>query len=423
MPHVEQTFYTVFKALVKALILNMAVATRFSKRALRTSVFILLPVVLTPIMHGMPKASGFLERKDFFVGVWLGMYSDYWPSDRTEWLKQVDEAFRSFKEAGVDAVYFLAKDPWGYVYYESRYAPLSQKYSWDLLKDVVAKAGEHGLQIYPYVNALAEGETQPNFYLKEHPELAVSSASGEAGWVDPSSEEYVSRLLSIVEEIVSSYDVDGLQLDRVRMPGPAIRAEASEKLYAEKTGLSPGSDEEKWREFVRNQVSQVVRRVGEKVRSVKGSLKFSAAVFPSPSNAAVNQLQEWGKWVEEGWVDYVCTMAYAQGFYTFKSYVDEEKKSCEPGKLYVGIGAWQLSPSELKKQIKYVVIDSELPGVLLFNGDSLLNDRELLNAVREAKEGKFEDGPPVFTILLSISSIIALLSAILSLLYLRRRRK
>lgn len=56
----------------------------------------------------------------------MGMYGDYWSSDRETWLKQVDEAFRSFKEAGIDAVYFLAKDPWGYVYYESKYAPLTK---------------------------------------------------------------------------------------------------------------------------------------------------------------------------------------------------------------------------------------------------------------------------------------------------------
>ncbi len=72
---------------------------------------------------------------------------------------------------------------------------------------------------------------------------------------------------------------------------------------------------------------------------MKRSLKFSAAVFPSPSNAAANQLQDWEKWVEEGWVDYVYTMAYAQEFYMFKAYVDGERKACEPAKLYVGIGA------------------------------------------------------------------------------------
>jgi len=363
------------------------------------------------------------EGREFSIGVWLGMYSDYWSNKRTEWLKQVDEAFRSFKEAGIDAIYFLAKDPWGYVYYESKHAPLSQKYSWDLLKDVVAKAREYGFQIYPYINVLAEGETQQNFYFKDHPESAVVSTSGEMGWVDPSSEEYLNRLLSIVEETVSNYDVDGLHLDRMRMPGPVVRAEVSEKLFMETTGLTPSSDDRKWQEFVRNQVSQVVRRVNEKVKSVNRSLRLSAAVFPSPSNAAVNQLQDWKKWVEEGLVDYVCTMAYAQGFFTFKSYVDEEKRACESTKLYVGIGAWQLSPSELKKQIKYVVIDSELPGILLFNGDSLLRSKELLYAVKEAKDGKFEEDSPVFTILLSIVLIAALFSVTLPLLHLRKKKR
>ncbi|GEM_PF-4590480 len=103
--------------------------------------------------------------------------------------------------------------------------------------------------------------------------------------------------------------------------------------------------------------------------------------------------------------------------------MDEEKKACEPGKLYVGIGTWQLSPSELKKQVRYVVVDSELPGVLLFNGDSLLNNRELLNAVKEAKEGKFEEDSFIFTIMLSVAPVVILLGAILFLLYLRGKKK
>jgi len=354
---------------------------------LKVNILLFFFKLLVATMDIPPRATNGAGGKDFFTGVWLGMYSDYWSNDKTTWLKQVDETFKSFREAGIDAIYFLAKDPWSHVYYESKYAPLSPKYTWDLLKEAVTKAREYNLEIYPYVNALAEGESQPSFYLQAHPELAVLSTSDETGWIDPSNEEYMNRLLSIVEEIVSNYDVSGLQLDRIRMPGPVVKAKASERLHEKMTGLSPTSDDKRWQSFIRDQVSQVVRRVNERINSIKENLKLSAAVFPSPLSASTNQLQDWKRWVDEGWVDYICTMAYSQGLLTFRSYVDEEKKACEPTKLYVGIGAGRLTPSELKRQIKYVVRDSALPGVLFFNGDALMANRELLNAIREAKAG------------------------------------
>ncbi len=96
---------------------------------MRNSVLILFPILLASAMRNTLNAPSSSEKKDFTVGVWLGMYSDYWPSERTEWLRKVDEAFNSLKEAGIDAIFFLVKDPLGYVYYESKHAPLSGKYS------------------------------------------------------------------------------------------------------------------------------------------------------------------------------------------------------------------------------------------------------------------------------------------------------
>jgi len=362
------------------------------------------------------------DAGSFVAEVWLGMYSDMWSSDRQTWSHQVDELFTSLREAGIDTIYFMVKDPWGYVYYESKYAPLPPKYNWDLLKEVVAKARAHNLKIHPYVNALAEGESQPDFYLCDHPDMAIISASGEGGWVDPSNTEYVDRLLSIVEEIATNYDIDGIQLDRIRMPGRVIRAKASEELYKQLTGLSPEDDDNRWQGFIRDQVTQVVARVSERIRPISEDLTFSAAVFPSPSSARANQLQDWSKWVEEGYVDYVCTMAYAEGILTFKSYVDEEMKGSIPSKLHVGIAAYLLRGTDLSLQMKYVVLDSGLPGVVFFNGDALASNEDLLSAIAKGKEGQFEEKSPSGFLLMGAGVLaVAGILAVLALARMRRK--
>lgn len=362
------------------------------------------------------------DAGSFVAEVWLGMYSDNWSSDKQTWSKQVDERFSSLREAGIDAIYFMVKDPWGYVYYESKYAPLSSKYSWDLLKEVVEKAKSYNLKIYPYVNALAEGESQPGFYLNAHPEMAILSTSDERGWVDPSSTEYIDRLVSIVEEIATNYDVDGIQLDRIRMPGRVIRAKASQELYKQLTGLSPQDDDTKWQDFMRERVTQVVVRVKERLKAIDRDLRFSVAVFPSPLSARTNQLQDWIKWVKEGYVDYVCTMAYAQGIMTFKSYVDEEMKESTPSRLHVGIAAYLLGAADLSLQMKYVVLDSGLPAVVFFNGDALTSNKDLLSAIAKGKEGQFEKESP-YGFLLTGAGIAAIAGVLAVFLLARRRRK
>lgn len=77
----------------------------------------------------------------------------------------------------------------------------------------------------------------------------------------------------------------------------------------------------------------------------------------------------------------------------------------------------------LKDQIKYVIMDSELPRVVLFNGDSLLTNKELLNAVREARDGKFEESSSILITLLGTISIMAFFGIMLIFLYLHRRKR
>jgi len=53
--------------------------------------------------------------------------------NRDEWEKQVEETLAFLKEIGVDTVFFMAKDPWGYVYYNSSIAPLTRPSSTTIL--------------------------------------------------------------------------------------------------------------------------------------------------------------------------------------------------------------------------------------------------------------------------------------------------
>ncbi|MGB9806721.1 MAG: N-acetylmuramoyl-L-alanine amidase [Thermoproteota archaeon] len=348
------------------------------------------------------------------VAVWWGMYSDYWSSDYNTWKKQVYDAMEKLSKAGVNTIFFLAKDPWGYAYYNSSVAPLSKKYSWDVLKEVCEAARKYNISLHAYVNALSEGEEAPNFYLLSHKDQALYDQSGEMlGWADPGSEEYVGRLLSIVKEIISNYKVDGIQLDRIRAP-PNAFGKASEEKFRQTYNKDPKSNMDLWNNFLREEVSELVKKVYELTKSVNTSLYVSAAVFPAYDLQGVGsslryQLQDWKKWISNKYVDFVCTMAYTSDFNKFKVYVDDEVKVAQdPNKVYIGVGAWLLNKNGLKEQMDYVFNKSKLNGVVFFNADSLLKSNELLSGIAEyLKEGYVQDEKgKFFIIFLTVSFLI-----------------
>lgn len=310
-----------------------------------------------------------------FIAAWWGFYSDRWSSDRDTWTRQVDEALERLQRAGVKAVFILAKDPWGYVYYNSSYAPLSPKYSWDLLRDVIELARRRGIEVYVYINVLSEGEDKPDWYLQQNPDEALRSLDGRVlGWVDPACERYRERVIGIISEILRNYpEVRGIQLDRIRAPSADVYGRCSEEKFYREYNKTRLEDPTGYRSFLVRQITELVREISLYVKRARPDIPVSAAVFPS-TRADLQVLQDWVDWVNQGYIDYVVTMTYTDDFGRFRSLVDQQIRSVrDPGRLFIGIGAYRLNESQLVSQLSYVIELAGLRGAVLFNVDSLLD--------------------------------------------------
>ncbi|MGC9148939.1 MAG: N-acetylmuramoyl-L-alanine amidase [Sulfolobales archaeon] len=314
-----------------------------------------------------------------FVAVWWGFYSDKWSSNRDEWIKQVDETMRILNKAGIKAVFVLMKDPWGYVYYRSKYAPMNPKYSWDLLRDIIDLAKKHGLEVYVYINMLSEGETKPNFYIMQNPDMALRSLNGELlGWVDPACDEYRQRIMGIIEELIRNYpEIRGIQFDRIRASSADVRGRCSEEKFIKIYNISPDKDFDKYRNFLIEQISDLVKETSKFIKSLRKDLEVSAAVFPS-TQAYRSVLQNWVEWINNNYLDYVVTMTYTDKFDYFKQLVEQQFEAIkDKERLYVGVGAYRLSNTQFIQQISYLLELRGGSGVFLFSVDGLL-DRDLL---------------------------------------------
>ncbi len=167
-------------------------------------------------------------------------------------------------------------------------------------------------------------------------------------YLNPGHPESKRYLASLVNELVSRYDVDGVHLDYIRYPDrPKSFPDAVEyRKYAKGRSLY------QWR---RDNITEMVRAVYQEVKDLKPWVKVSTAPlgkyrdtkrYPSRGwNGYHAVYQEAQEWMREGIQDMIFPMLYYRGndFYPFV--LDWKEQSY--GRMVVpGLGIYFLHPSE-----------------------------------------------------------------------------
>lgn len=137
--------------------------------------------------------------------------------------------------------------------------------------------------------------------------------AGDGSWLDPADPDVRRAAAAEAARLVQA-GAAGVSLDYVRtaagVPATPERAAA---------------------------VTALVREVSAAVRAASPKAVVSAAVFPTPSEAAsVNQ--DWPTWVKEGAVDFVAPMIYTDDPATFRAKLDACLSAAPAAALVPGIG-------------------------------------------------------------------------------------
>lgn len=196
-----------------------------------------------------------------------------------------------------DAFYTPGPEPWAAQLSEGA---LGEDPGWDPLAVAIEAAHARGMELHAWLNVYPvwSGETAPpNQTDPEHLFWTLSykyswsawrstdisgtpmllDGSGYV-WATPALTDVVDRVVSVADEVVGRYDVDGIHLDVVRYPGPDTSYDpfsnaSFEAAQAKEATLTRS-------EWQRRQVTGLVRRVyGEAVLS-RADVRLSAAVWP-----------------------------------------------------------------------------------------------------------------------------------------------
>jgi uncharacterized lipoprotein YddW (UPF0748 family) len=343
-----------------------------------------------------------------FRGVWIPRWS---LGDQQKIFKVLDGRFNHI---------FLQVFANGEAYYPSVYAP-SKRSSGEWLVDFIAEAHQRNIKVSAWVNVFYSwGYAPPPLDAKHpmvsHPEwyvvdrgknsiLACSTdelerMEMEGYYISPANPAVRNYLISVIMEIINTYDFDGIHLDYVRYPksiykyDDALRTKFMREYYIdplsvegesvpqERFGLWGCSDiSALYASYIQNDLSLLIRDIGSAIRNAGKGVYLSAAVKPDYAAARDEYYQDWLAWLNAGYLDFACLMAYQRNIEHLLVKVKNAVR--EPERIMVGLGLYNQPPEVIGRQVSEVSRD-DFGGVVFFSYEELKKNRTYLSALQRS---------------------------------------
>lgn len=274
------------------------------------------------------------SNKREFRGAWMQCVNGIYLGKSTSEIQQMlTQQLDALQKDGVNAIIFQVRgecdalyqsdiEPW------SRYLTGVQGQApnpyWDPLAWMITECHKRGMELHAWINpyrARMKSPTRlaPNHILNTHPERAFEY--GGLYVLNPGLKENRDYILSVVDDIVKRYDVDGVHIDDYFYPYPesGLTIPDDSLFAADNNGLQNKGD---WRRY---NVDLFIKEMGEHIHKLKPWVKFGVSPFgiyrnkkSDPLNGSdTNGLQDYDdlyadvlKWVNNGWVDYCVPQLY-----------------------------------------------------------------------------------------------------------------
>jgi len=204
-------------------------------------------------------------------------------------------------------------------------------------------------------------------------------APNQLGWLNPMHPSVQGLLLSLVEEVVTRYDVDGVQFDdHFSLPVELGYDDYTVALYrAEHQGQSPPDNpaDADWIRWRAGKLSKFVSILHARIKASCPSCTVSLS--PNPAKFAYRfNLQDWQTWVSKGWIDDLVVQIYRDDLAQFEQELDKAplQRASQQIPVSVGIltGTWRhpISFGQIRQQVESSR-DRQLAGVSFFYWDTL----------------------------------------------------
>ena len=335
---------------------------------------------------GIPKAS---ELR----GVWLTNIDSNVLFERD----RLTAALQRLRELNFNTVYPTVWN-WGYTLYPSRVAkrvigrsldPTPGLKGRDILREIVEQGHQKGMSVIPWFEFGFMAPADSELALR-HTDWLTSRRDGtqiwqegphQRVWLNPFRPEVQQFIQDLIVEIVSKYDVDGIQFDdHFGFPSVFGYDAFTVELYKkEHQGQLPPADPQdpSWVRWRADKITAFMKRVYRAVKDHKP--KCLVAVAPNPQEFSYNySLADWQTWEQQGLVEELIVQVYRDDLNIFISELEQPEVQAARRHIPVSIGILaglkdHLVPlRQIQNQVQ-AVRDRGFAGVSFFYYETLWN--------------------------------------------------
>lgn len=359
-------------------------------------------------------------------GVWIATVANIdWPSrpglSSRQQKAEFDSLLNVLQSMNMNAV-FVQVRPAGDALYKSKIVPMSafltgkqgrqpDDPSYDPLAYMVAAAHRRGMEFHAWMNPYrATWDADTAALDKKHPLKSLPASKkrawffryGKKWYFNPANQEVRDYLTSVVKEVVTGYEVDGIHFDDYYYPYKETGLDLDSALndYADFVAGNRGlANIHDWR---RDNVSKLIKSVSEVINSTKPGVQFGISPFGvwrnkdkdpdgSDTRAGItcydDSYADVLLWLNKDWIDYVAPQLYWSIGYQpadFRILLDWWGKKTKGKKLYVGHAAYKVNsaindpnwkdPREISRQIGLVRSNPGAGGSIFFSLNTLLKN-------------------------------------------------
>jgi len=308
-----------------------------------------------------------------------------------------DKSIKWLKENGFNAIIPNMLRA-GVAYYPSKILPVDDeaKEKNDQIAECVAAGKKYGVEVHIWKVNWNMARAPKTFLsqMRREGRLQKDRWGKEVEWLCPSHPDNFKLELESMLEIVRKYKVDGIHFDYIRYPNQNScycseckrRFENAHKVKLKHwpNDVINGKYSETFTKWRCEQITRLVKAVSEQAREINPNIEISAAVFRNYESDLKVVGQDWKKWIDAGYLDFICPMNYTDNNAHFKNMVLNQTDVVNDRiPLYPGIGASApgLPPEQVAMQV-HIARMLGTKGFIIFNYD-LSVAKDVLPALRK----------------------------------------
>ena len=272
--------------------------------------------------------------------------------------------------------------------------PYYEQQQRDPLAEIITAAKERNIKVIPWLEYgfAASHLLSGGHILQQYPHFSAIDKDGATvrhgglTWMNAFNSQVQQFMLKIISEIISKYNVDGIQgCDRLpALPVTAGYDRDTVKQYQTAFGIPPSNHHDKqWVQWRADLLTDFLARMYREVKAIKPTaiVSLSPAVYPFCLN---NLLQDSLAWVEKGLCDIIHPQIYRSSFFGYNREVKQLIKTFDsnllakfaPGIAFTANGK-DLTTKDIIKCIK-TNRDRHLSGQVFFHYEGLRKNNDAM---------------------------------------------